>query len=155
MITFRNVVGYLDTIAENHLALQSFHSGFLDEVDINKLGAEDYPILYAEPGSATIDQGSLTYSFNIYVLDMLQEDSDDRNDTFSENLQILQDVINEFKQNLYSTSWVANEIVLDIPITAEPFTARFDNVLTGWNATLNIEVNNTNNLCISPITPNS
>ena len=155
MITFRNVVGYLDTIAENHLALQSFHSGFLDEVDINKLGAEDYPILYAEPGSATIDQGSLTYSFNIYVLDMLQEDSDDRNDTFSENLQILQDVINEFKQNLYSTSWVANEIVLDIPITAEPFTARFDNVLTGWNATLNIEVNNTNNLCIVPITPNS
>ena len=155
MITFRNVVGYLDTIAENHLALQSFHSGFLDEVDINKLGAEDYPILYAEPGSATIDQGSLTYSFNIYVLDMLQEDSDDRNDTFSENLQILQDVINEFKQNLYSTSWVANEIVLDIPITAEPFTARFDNVLTGWNATLNIQVNNTNNLCISPITPNS
>ena len=155
MITFRNVVGYLDTIAENHLALQSFHSGFLDEVDINKLGAEDYPILYAEPGSATIDQGSLTYSFNIYVLDMLQEDSDNRNDTFSENLQILQDVINEFKQNLYSTSWVANEIVLDIPITAEPFTARFDNVLTGWNATLNIEVNNTNNLCISPITPNS
>ena len=155
MITFRSVVGYLDTIAENHLALQSFHSGFLDEVDINKLGAEDYPILYAEPGSATIDQGSLTYSFNIYVLDMLQEDSDNRNDTFSENLQILQDVINEFKQNLYSTSWVANEIVLDIPITAEPFTARFDNVLTGWNATLNIEVNNTNNLCISPITPNS
>ena len=155
MITFRNVVGYLDTIAENHLELQSFHSGFLDEVDINKLGAEDYPILYAEPGSATIDQGSLTYSFNIYVLDMLQEDSDDRNDTFSENLQILQDVINEFKQNLYSTSWVANEIVLDIPITAEPFTARFDNVLTGWNATLNIQVNNTNNLCISPITPNS
>jgi len=155
MITFRNVVGYLDTIAENHLELQSFHSGFLDEVDINKLGAEDYPILYAEPGSATIDQGSLTYSFNIYVLDMLQEDSDDRNDTFSENLQILQDVINEFKQNLYSTSWVANEVVLSIPITAEPFTARFDNVLTGWNATLNIEVNNTNNLCISPITPNS
>ena len=94
MITFRNVVGYLDTIAENHLALQSFHSGFLDEVDINNLGAEDNPILYAEPGSATIDQGSLTYSFNIYVLDMLQEDSDNRNDTFSENLQIIQDVIN-------------------------------------------------------------
>ncbi len=155
MITFRNVVGYLDTIAENHLELQSFHSGFLDEVDINKLNAPDYPILYAEPGSATIDQGSLTYSFDVYVLDMIQEDMDDRNDTFSENLQILQDVINEFKQNLYSTSWVANEIVLDIPITAEPFTARFDNVLTGWNATLNIQVNNTNNLCISPITPNS
>ena len=155
MITFRNVVGYLETIVDNHLELQSFHSGFLDEVDINKLGAEDYPILYSEPGSAIIDQGSLTYSFTIYVLDMLQEDMADRDDTFSENLLMLQDVINEFKQNLYSTSWVANEIVLDVPITAEPFTAKFDNVLTGWNATLSIQVNNTNNLCIVPITANS
>ena len=155
MITFRNVVGYFETIATNHLELQSFHSAFLDEVDIAKLGAEDYPILYAEPGTATIEQGALTYSFDIYVLDMLQEDMSDRNDTFSENLQILQDVINEFKQNLVTASWVANEVVLSIPITAEPFTAKFDNVLTGWNATLNIEVNNTNNLCISPITPNS
>ena len=155
MITFRNVVGYFETITTNHLELQSFHSGFLDEVDINKLGAEDYPILYAEPGTATIDQGSLTYSFDVYVLDLLREDMSDRNDTFSENLQILQDVINEFKQNLVTASYVADEVVLSIPITAEPFTAKFDNVLTGWNATLNIQVNNTNNLCIVPITANT
>ena len=155
MITFRNVVGYLDTIATQHYELKSFHSGFLDEVDIAKLGAENYPILYSEPGSAIIDTGVLTYSFTIYVLDMLQEDMDDRDDTFSENLQILQDVINEFKHSLYSTSYVADEVVLDVPITAEPFTAKFDNVLTGWSATISVQVNNPNNLCIVPVNPNS
>ena len=164
MITFRNVVGYLETIAENHFEINSFHSGQLDEVDINKLGAEDYTILYAEPGSATIDTGVLTYNFSIYIMDMVNDqvlgDSPNnqrtgRVDTYSETLQSLQDVINEFKQSLYSTSWVANEVVLEVPITAEPFTARFENELTGWTATISLQVNNTNNLCIVPITPNS
>ncbi len=163
MITFRNVVGYLETIADKHFEIKSFHSGELDEVDINKLGAEDYVILYAEPGTVTIDTGVLTYSFTLYILDMINEEVGDapnnqrlgRVDTYSENLQILQDVINEFKQNLYSTSWVDNELVLETPINAEPFTARFNNLLTGWSATISVDVNNPNSLCVVPITANS
>ena len=163
MITFRNAVGFFETIAEKHLQINSFHSGFMDEVDINKLGATDYVILYAEPGNATINTGVLTYTFTIYVLDMINDEVGDapnkerlgRLDTFSENLSILQDVINEFKQNLYSTSWVDDEVLLTLPINAEPFTARFNNLLTGWSASISLEVNNANNLCIVPITPNS
>ena len=163
MISFRNVLGYLETIAEKHLMINSFHSGFMDEVDINKLGATDYVILYAEPGTATIDKGVMTYSFTIYVLDMISEAQGDspnnerlgRIDTLSENLNILQDVISEFHRSLYSTRWVDGEVVLELPISAEPFTARFDNLLTGWSATISMEVNNPNNLCIVPVTPNS
>jgi hypothetical protein len=163
MVTFRNVVGFLETIAEKHYEIKSFHSGFMDEVDINKLGATDYIILYAEPGQAVVDKGVLTYTFTLYVLDMINEEVGDapnkerlgRVDTLSENLQILQDVINEFHHSLYSTSWVDDEVVLDLPITCEPFTARFNNLLTGWSATINMQVNNPNNLCISPIAPNS
>ena len=163
MISFRNVLGYLETIAEKHYEINSFHSGFMDEVDINKLGATDYVILYAEPGTATIDKGVMTYSFTIYVLDMIDEEVGDapnkerlgRVDTLSENLNILQDVISEFHRSLYSTSWVDGEVVLELPISAEPFTARFDNLLTGWSATISMEVNNPNNLCIVPVDPNS
>jgi len=163
MISFRNVLGYLETIAEKHYEINSFHSGFMDEVDINKLGATDYVILYAEPGTATIDRGVMTYSFTIYVLDMINEEVGDapnkerlgRIDTLSENLNILQDVISEFHRSLYSTSWVDGEVVLELPISAEPFTARFDNLLTGWSATISMEVNNPNNLCIVPVDPNS
>ena len=170
MITFRNVIGYLETIATKHWGISTFHSGFMDEVDIRKLGATDYVILYAEPGTATIDTGVLTYTFTIYVLDMINDVVGDdpvlpttssanqqrlgRIDTLSENLQILIDVIAEFKQNLSQqsqTSWVDSEVLLDLPINAEPFTARFDNTLTGWSATLSMQVNNKNNLCIAPI----
>ena len=163
MITFRNVVGYLETIAEKHFEINSFHSGQLDEVDLNKLGATDYIILYAEPGTVVVDKGVLTYNFSIYVMDMINEEvGDDPNrqrvgrvDTYSQTLNIIQDVINEFHQNLYSTSWVANDVVLSLPINAEPFTARFDNTLTGWSANLSVQVPNQNNLCIVPIDPNS
>ena len=164
MITFRNVVGYLETIAEKHYEINSFHSGELDEVDINKLGATDYTILYAEPGTVVVDRGVLTYTFSIYVMDMINEEvGDDPNrqrvgrvDTYSETLNIMQDVINEFHQNLHpDLSWVDKDVVLSLPINAEPFTARFDNTLTGWSATINVQVPNQNNLCIVPITPNS
>ena len=163
MITFRNVLGYLETIADKHFQIKSFHSGFMDEVDINKLGATDYIILYAEPGTATIDKGVMTYTFTIYVLDMISDAIGDspnkerlgRIDTLSENLQIIQDVINEFHQNLYSTSWVDDEVFLELPVSAEPFTARSDNLLSGWSATLSIQVNNPNNLCIVPVDGNS
>ena len=163
MITFRNAVGFLETIADKHYMINSFHSGFMDEVDINKLGATDYVILYAEPGTATVDKGVMTYNFTIYVLDMINDEVGDapnnerlgRLDTLSENLQILQDVINEFHKSLYSTSWVDDEVVLELPISCEPFTARFDNLLTGLSASISMQVNNTNNLCIVPITANS
>ncbi len=163
MISFRNAVGYLETIASKHYQINSFHSGMLDEVDINKLGATDYVILYAEPGSATINQGVLTYSFTIYVMDMVNDEVGDapnkqrigRVDAYSETLNIIQDVIAEFKHSLNSKSWVDGEVVLQLPITAEPFTARFNNLLTGWSATINIDVNNKNNLCIAPVIPNS
>ena len=163
MISFRNAVGFLETIADKHLEINSFHSGMLDEVDINKLGATDYVILYAEPGSATINQGVLTYSFTVYVMDMVNDEVGDepnkqrigRVDAYSETLNILQDVIAEFKHSLTTQSWVDDEVVLQLPITAEPFTLRFNNLLTGWSATINIDVNNKNNLCIAPITHNT
>ena len=77
MITFRNIVGFLETIAEKHYEINSFHSGMLDEVDLNKLGATDYVILYAEPGTVVVDRGVLTYTFSIYVMDMINEEVGD------------------------------------------------------------------------------
>ena len=163
MISFRNVVGYLETIADKHYEINSFHSGMMDEVDINKLGATDYVILYAEPGNVVINQGVLTYNFTIFVMDMINDEvGDDPNkqrvgrvDGYSETLNILQDVVAEFKHSLTTQSWVDGEVVLQLPITAEPFTARFNNLLTGWSASISVDVNNKNNLCIAPIEANS
>ena len=71
MITFKNIVDDFNNIATNHYLLNSFHSGLLDEVDINKLDQSDFPILYIEPGTTTVDQGMLTYSFTVFTLSLI------------------------------------------------------------------------------------
>ena len=163
MVTLKNIIDDFSNIATNHYLINSFHSGFLDEVDINKLDQADFPILYCEPGTATIDMGVLTYSFTIFVLDVLKEDLTNRNAVWTNTLQTTQDVVAEFRQNLAlqtsggdsgkKFSYVPDEAVLELPITTEPFTARFANILTGWSTSMSIQVNNANNLCNAPIEP--
>ena len=163
METLKNIIDDFGNIATNHYLINSFHSGFLDEVDINKLDQSDFPILYCEPGTATIDMGVLTYSFTIFVLDMLKEDLTNRNAVWTSTLQTTQDVVAEFRQNLAlqtsggdsgkKFSYVPDEAVLELPITTEPFTARFANILTGFSTSMSIQVNNANNLCNAPIEP--
>lgn len=170
MITFRSILQELITVANLQQQIISFHSGFIDEVDINKLSTKDYPILYAEPNNAIVDTGVMTYTFTLYILDQINDEVGDypiygysanlsntpsrqrlgRIDALSENLNILKDVINAFKQSLSPQSDVDGQIILNTPITIEPFTARFNNLLTGWSASIELEVNNTNDLCISP-----
>ena len=163
MVTLKNIIDDFSNIATNHYLINSFHSGFLDEVDINKLDQADFPILYCEPGTATIDMGVLTYSFTIFVLDMLKEDLTNRNAVWTSTLQTTQDVVAEFRQNLAlqtsggdsgkKFSYVPDEAVLELPLSTEPFTARFANILTGWSTSMSIQVNNANNLCNAPIEP--
>ena len=163
MITFKNIVDDFNNIATNHYLINSFHSGLLDEVDINKLDQSDFPILYIEPGTSNVDTGVLTYSFTVFTISMIKEDLEDRNMVWSNMLLVMQDIIAEFKQNLSlqtsggdsgkKYSYVPGEVVLNTPISVEPFTARFANILTGWSANFTMQVNNANSLCNAPIEP--
>ena len=163
MITYKNFIDDFKTIATNHFLINSFHSGMLDEVDINKLDQSDFPILYVEPSNTNIDKGVMTYTFTVFTMNLIKEDLTNREEVWSEMLQIMQDVIAEFRQNLAvqtsggdsgkKYSYIPNEVVLNLPINAEPFTVRFSNMLTGWNATFNMQVNNPNSLCNAPIEP--
>jgi len=163
MITYKNIVDDFNTIATNHYLINSFHSAMLDEVDIDKMDLTNFPILYIEPGATTIEQGMLTYTFTVFTISLIKEDLTDRNVVWTDMLQIMQDVIAEFKQNLSlqtsggdsgkKYSYVPDEVVLDMPISAEPFTVRFSNMLTGWSAEFSLQVNNANSLCNAPIEP--
>ena len=163
MITYKNFIDDFKTVATNHFLINSFHSGMLDEVDINKLDQSDFPILYVEPGNTNIDKGVMTYTFTVFTMNLIKEDLSNRENVWSEMLQIMQDVIAEFRQNLAvqtsggdsgkKYSYIPNEVVLNLPINAEPFTVRFANMLTGWSATFTMQVNNPNSLCNAPIEP--
>jgi len=154
-ITYRQMVGTFSDIATNHLQLQSFNSGSLNDLDIEKLDADKFPLLYITPQPATVDAQTLTYSFDVVVADQIQEDMTDIDDTYSETLLIIKDVISNFRQAIQTESWADQRTDIEMPITLTPFTSRFANLLTGWAGTFNIVVNNENNLCIVPQTDNT
>ena len=149
-ITYRQMVGTFSDIATNHLQLQSFNSGSLDDLDIEKLDADKFP-----PQPAIVDAHTLTYSFDVVVADQIQEDMTDIDDTYSETLLIIKDVIANFRQAVQTKSWADQRTDIEMPINLTPFTSRFSNLLTGWAGTFNIVVNNENNLCIVPQTNNT
>ena len=151
MKSYKQITNLLQTITDNHLILQSFNAGPLDQVDIEKLGQTDYPFLYCEILGANIDNGVISYDLELLVADMIQPDLSDRNQVYSDTLQMLHDVLNQFIQSLATTNTtVDDDYKAELPVTCTPFTARFDNELTGWSGSLTIEVSNKNNLCIAP-----
>tara|TARA_R100001015_G_C4633538_1_gene198643 strand:- start:506 stop:982 length:477 start_codon:yes stop_codon:yes gene_type:complete len=155
MITFKNVIDLFESIVSKHFQLKTFQTGELSEVDVNKLNQQDFPLLFLEPNNTTIDVRTLNYSVDIYILTQVLDDGTSTNDSYSQTLLIMQDVVAEFRQILSSSSFVADadkhEYIIELPIICEPFTERFANLLTGWNTTITIEVSNANNLCIAPI----
>jgi len=151
MKSYIQIVDTLQTITDEHLMLQHFHAGPLEEVDIEQLGQRNYPFLHCDITGANIDNGVISYDLDLAVADMIQEDLTDRNQVYSDTLQILHDVLNQFIQSLANTNTtVDNDYKAELPISCSPFTVRFDNHLTGWSATLTLEVSNKNDLCISP-----
>jgi hypothetical protein len=166
-MTYRQLVDMFQEICFNRRQIeQNFSQGSIDEIDINKLDITDFPFLHISPLPVSIDTQTMTLSFEVIVADMTQlENVVDRSgsgvrgtspegDAYSETLNILKDIIANFRQNLQTGSYVDVSAEIQMPITAEPFRAKFANILTGWSATMNITCQNTNNLCDVPQTMN-
>jgi hypothetical protein len=97
----------------------------------------------------------MTYSFTVIIADQIQEDLVDLDDTYSETLLIIKDVIANFRQALQTKSWADQRTDIEMPISLTPFTSRFSNMLTGWAGTFNIVCQNQNDLCVVPQTDNT
>lgn len=162
MITFKNLVNAFSDITTNHYQLQKFLSGELSEIDPEKLDQTQFPMMFLQPNIATVDVRTMTYSVDIFILTLIQDDGTGIDDSYSETLLILKDVIAEFRQIMSSSSFFANtsvdarrndknQYIIQFPISCDPFTERFSNLLTGWSATISIQVNNENDLCNAPI----
>lgn len=143
------LVAGLQAFATSHPQITSFAAGPLDEVDINKLGAQDYPLLFVVPDLVVLDEGSVQMTFEIVVADLQPPDLQHRVATVNDTLYLIRDVVSFLKQHEYNDSFRARA-TLQLPVTATPFMARFDAALTGWTATAIIELDNTNNLCLVP-----
>jgi hypothetical protein len=160
--TYNNVIDALKCVAISHGMVNNVSSGNEQEIDIDANSV--YPLVHIVPGNVTAGVHSLTFNFNVLAMDLVKDTpaNDDKNplkntdgngqQVLSDTMQILIDIIAQYKQGLM-LGVQQNEGVYgqadDKDFSIEPFTERFDNIVSGWNCSFSIEVPGTYFACNS------
>jgi hypothetical protein len=148
MTTIQKLDGVFDTIVTDHKQLNGRYRNSVDEVDFEKVTVDKYPLLYAQVTGATIYANEVEYEYEVVVASIVMEKQEDTlNDVYNETCLILQDVIAMLHMGV---DILPERIVIDLPISSQPFNGRFTNLLAGWGAQVNIRVPSPVNLCHAP-----
>lgn len=131
--------------------LNTITFGDIFEVDLAKNSI--YPIMHVSTDTASYDTGSLTYSFQIIVMDLVNKDENNEHDVLSDMLEVIGDIISHIRNSalVSEVDDFRNTIRLQDSISCEPFTERFDNEVTGWTANISIEVEFNASACAGQI----
>lgn len=148
--SYNNVIDALKCVALSHGMVNNVSSGTVDEVDISANSV--YPLVHIVPGNVTAGVQQLTFEFNILAMDLVKVDDSNEQQVLSDTLQILIDIIAQYKNGLM-LGVQQNEGIYgqsdDKDFTLEPFTERFDNVVSGFNCSFSITVPGTYFACDS------
>ncbi len=149
MGTVQDVSTIFKNIANAHLQVRTFYENNFDEVDINKIPSNGYPLMYAQVSNAQVDKQFTTLDFELVIADIVFEEQQEViNNVLSENLLIIQDVLAELHLAVSQTTPISNpNYTVEFPIMCQPFQFRFDNLLFGWSANISIRVPLPSNLC--------
>ena len=172
--TYNNVVNTLLRLGEYHNQIKSTSVG--DVFDINLEKMQKFPLLHINPTNVSTGDSQLTYSFQIFIMDMVTErenwTENNADANFSKLVKTLsneQDVLNEMLQvctdfigMLRHSSRQSLEGVDDInfplyftqdQFTIEPFSERFDSLCCGWVFNIGVLVQNDFQTCEIPVSP--
>ena len=139
--SYNNVIDALKCVAITHGMVNNVSSGTVDEVDLSANSV--YPLVHIVPGNVTAGVQQVTFNFNILAMDLVKVDDSNEQQVLSDTLQILIDIIAQYKHGLL-LGVQQNEGIFgqadDKDFTLEPFTERFDNVVSGFNCSFSITV---------------
>ena len=169
--TYNNVVNTLVRIGEYHQQISTVSVGDIYDIDLEK--ETKFPLLHLNPTSVTTGDSTLTYNFQIFVMDMVSEKEDwqteqqsdiaklvntksNEQEVFNQTLEICTDFIgmlrHSMQQSLYGTADINEPLYFtEGQFTIEPFTERFDNLCCGWVFQIGVIVQNDFQTCDVPI----
>ena len=129
--TINQLTSVWKDIATRHYQLNHFGIGDSWEVGVK---ANMHPVLWVNPVTATMpatDNGYKTFEidFEVRVFDLVDKDELNENDVLSDTIDILKDIIAEFKGHPY---YVNSQLNIIDDISFESFTEEFDEEVSGW-----------------------
>tara|TARA_R110002020_G_scaffold120274_3_gene274193 strand:+ start:1182 stop:1724 length:543 start_codon:yes stop_codon:yes gene_type:complete len=167
--TYNNSINFLKRLGAAHDQITTTTTGDIFKVDMSI--ATLFPLMHVNTVNVTTGQTSLKYNFQIFICDLVGEKENwteanfesadylsNEQEVLSSCLQICTDII----AMLSNSKWQSanNDRTQDInsPVyftegeyTLEPFTERFDNLVTGWVFSIPIVVQNDFQACEIPV----
>lgn len=144
-ISYNQLIDYIEDFSDNHLQLQRFGEGFRADINLISTEENNFPILYVEPLSHTMQNWVQRYRIRIYCLDLLQQDKSNRRDILSDCLQILNDLYKYIKNDSENNFDVTN-----IPISLPVQNISIEGV-GGWSSEFEILVTLNDTDCDIPL----
>ena len=106
--TYNNVLNRLLLIAENHEQIFTTSVGDIWEVDMAK--NTKFPLLHINPTSVTTGDSTLTYNFQIFIMDMVDEKANwtmnNANANFSKLYKIISKITKIFIKIIYLFNYI-------------------------------------------------
>lgn len=126
-------------IATANPLIKTFTIGDIFEVDLTKV---DYCLTHLITKNASYGTNTLTYNFQLLVMDLVKKDESSEQDVLSDTMQIVGDFASELRNGSEVMTRFDNEheYRFNSTVSCEPFTERFDNEVSGWAADISITV---------------
>jgi hypothetical protein len=143
--SYNQLIDFIETFATNHLQIKSFGEGSRATLNIDVTQNTNFPILYVEPLSHTMNNWVQQYRIRVYSLDALNKDLTNRRDVISDTLQVLNDLYKYF----------INEGTNDWNVIGQPISNPSNNITPeyfgGWFSEFVIEVSLNPSNCDLPL----
>ena len=149
-MTYKELVDNIKATVDDHLILRDFGYGALTDIKTVDEGTRvDYPYAFLNPTQSTRTGQTVTYRFNLIVMDVAQEDPTDGFANYLKVQSACQQYIDDILANLrFGKPYKDFDLTLNVNLT--PFKERFQDTVAGMTATLEIEVPLALNDCIAP-----
>jgi len=153
-MTYKELVDSIKATVDRHYILQDFGYGALTDIKTVDEGTRvNYPYAFLNPTQSTRTGQTVTYRFNLIVMDVAQEDPTNGFANYLGVQSACQQYIDDILANLrFSKPYEDFDLTLNVNLT--PFKERFQDTLAGMTASLEIELPLALNDCITPIAAN-
>lgn len=137
---------------EKNTQIKSTVIGPIDEMDVMKMNATLFPCLFVNLTGGSIDKGEAEISVEVIIASLQPNDLKDRAWVISNMFYMIKDVIALGHNHAYDDSKFIPRCTMELPVGVLPFNERFENMLIGWSADMTFSVDNTNDVCLIPMT---
>ena len=148
--TVNQLISVFKDISTRHYQINGFGIG--DDWENGASEAKIHPVLWINPTTANMpatENGYKTFEidFEVRVFDLVNKDESNENEVLSDCIDILKDIITEFKGHPY---YVNSQLNIIDDIGFEAFTEEFDEEVSGWVCEISLMTPILNSFCGIP-----